>query len=531
MRKKSEKNVLLIVADQWRGDHLPSGWGGDIELPNLSRLAGEGALFSRHYCNASPCGPARMSILTGQYPMNHRVVQNGIPLRDGKTNLALELRKHGMLTGLVGYTSWIPDPHSNSPKDPRFSMFGANMPGFVPVRSFEEPEFEPYFGYLRQKGYDLPADPFEIWDGTVTEQGIQASPIRPEHSDTVWMTDAAIDFIHSRQDQPWSLFLGYWKPHPPLSAPEPYHRFADPMEMAAPFRASSKEEEAAGHPILTHMISRVEAGETLQGAEGLAADLSLSAIRNARAVYRGLMRELDDNIGRLMSCLEECGLKEDTLVIFTSDHGEMLGDHFQFGKESYFEGAFHVPMIVRDPRPSANATRGQVLQSFTEHVDIMPTILEYTGAPVPRQCDGHSLNALLSGQASKVRDQAFMEVDFRDLRTGSHQALGIDADYCGASIVRGERFKYVHFAAFEPLLFDLEADPHETRNCAGDPDKREEVIASMSVMLDWKIANADQTLTAVSSSKNGLVGWPNTKAPLNEDLGPETASFLSILHG
>ncbi|WP_417766684.1 sulfatase-like hydrolase/transferase [Stappia sp.] len=516
MPEKTKKNVLLIVADQWRGDHLPSGWGGDMELPNLSRLASEGTLLARHYCNASPCGPARMSMLTGQYPMNHRVVQNGVPLRDGKTNLALEFRKHGMLTGLVGYTSWIPDPHSHSPKDPRFSMYGANMPGFVPVRSFEEPEFEAYFGYLRTLGYVLPDNPFDIWSETVTERGIKPSPICADHSDTAWMTDAAVDFIRGRQDQPWSLFVGYWKPHPPLSAAPPYCSFADPAAMADPVRAGSKTHEAASHPVLAHLLSRTEASETLQGLKGLAADLPLEAIRNARAVYRGLMKEIDDNIGRLMSCLEDCDLLEDTLVVFTSDHGEMLGDHYQFGKESYFEGAFHVPFIIRDPRPSADALRGQVLNCFTEHVDIMPTALDFIGAPVPRQCDGRSLNGLLSGAVPKIRDHAFMEVDFRDLRSGWHESLGIDADYCGASVLRGERFKYVHFAAFEPILFDLEIDPDETRNCARDPDRREDVIASMSAMLNWKISSADRTLTTVCTSKGGLVGWPNERDPSRE---------------
>lgn len=507
------QNVLLIVVDQWRGDYLPVGCGGDIDLPNLAALAKEGVLFNQHYCNASPCGPARMSLLTGQYAMNHRVVQNGIPLRDGRTNLALELRKHGALSGLVGYTSWIPDPHSNSPDDPRFSMYGANMPGFVPVQSFEEPEFESYFAYLKSQGYDLPADPFQIWDNTVTADGIKPSPIASEHSDTRWMTDAAIDYVRGRGEEPWCLFLGYWKPHPPLSASAPYHQFSDPGSLKKPNRAATKEMEAASHPILSHLMDSVKAGEFLQGVEGLASDLPMAAVDNARAVYRGLMKELDDNIGRLLNYLEETGAKDDTLIIFTSDHGEMLGDHYLFGKESYYDPTFHVPMIVRDPRELANATRGKSLDMFTEHVDIMPTVLEYLGAPIPRQCDGMPLAQLLAGNTDGWREQAFMEVDFRDMRTDRHLKLGVEVDDCGAAILRGSRYKYVHFSGFDPILFDLEQDPGEFHNQAGNIDNRENLIASMSRMLDWRIAQADQTLTSVASSERGLLGWPNYRSP------------------
>ncbi|POF28314.1 sulfatase-like hydrolase/transferase [Roseibium marinum] len=508
-----KQNILLIVADQWRGDYLPADWGGDMDLPNLSRLARDGALFKRHYCNASPCGPARACLLTGQYMMNHRVVQNGVPLRDGKTNLALELQKFGMLSGLVGYTSWIPDPHSTAPSDPRFSMYGANMPGFTPVQSFEEPEFEAYFSFLRSKGYVLPENPFEIWNDTVTEIGIKPSPIAAEHSDTRWMTDAALDFITGRGTEPWCLFLGYWRPHPPISVSAPFHEFTDPKDLSKPNRLSTKAAEADRHPVLSHLIENVQAGDYLQGVDGPAADLSDDAIQNARAVYRGMMKEIDDNVGRLLDRLEREGVLDDTLIVFTSDHGEMLGDHYLFGKESYFEPTFHVPLIIRDPRKKADKTRGQLCDLFTEHVDIMPTVLDFLGAGIPRQCDGHSLLPLLEGELPAWRDNAFMEVDFRDLRHSRDRALGTSADECGAAIIRGERYKYVHFPAFDPILFDLVQDPDEFNNIAREPAAREDMICCMSSMLDWRISQADRTLTAVSSSTHGLLGWPNIQKP------------------
>ena len=280
----SRRNILLIVVDQWRSDHLPAGHGGTLDLPNLARLCATGTRFANHFCNASPCGPARMSMLTGQYAMNHRVVQNGIPLDGRKTNLALELRRAGYLPALVGYTSWIPDPRDTAPDDPRYRMFGAVMPGFMPVRSFEEPEFEAYFGYLRRLGYALPRAPFDIWNGAFDGGGIAPSPIDAAHTDTAWLTDGALDHLAGRGDEDWFLHLAYWWPHPPFTASSPYHAFVAPEDTAPPVRAPTPAEEAAVHPFLAHRLQTSVAGDYLQGVEGLSSAVSTDLVARVRAV-------------------------------------------------------------------------------------------------------------------------------------------------------------------------------------------------------------------------------------------------------
>ena len=368
--------------------------------------------------------------------------------------------------------------------------------------AFDEPEFEAYFAWLTSLGYSIPNHPFDLWNDLVNEDRIEPSPIHKDHSDTAWMTDAALRFIEGRGEEPWVLMLGLWRPHPPLVAPAPYHALYDPVDMPEAIPRSEKL-----HPIHDHMLGRVRAEDYLQGHAGLAKNLSQAAIRNARAVYRGLMREIDDHLARLFNALKRKGRWNDTLIIFTSDHGEMLGDHGLFGKESTFDCTFHVPLIIRDPRPEV--PRGRQEKRFTEHVDLLPTILTALGHPIPRQCDGRDLSALFcGGTVDDWRQNAFFEVDFRDLRGGAHRSLGIDDDGVSAAILRGEHWKYVHMPNFPPQFFDLESDREERVNLAGHPRYQAPLHDAMAQMLDWRIAQADRSLTAVSSSAEGLLGWP-----------------------
>jgi arylsulfatase A-like enzyme len=206
-----------------------------------------------------------------------------------------------------------------------------------------------------------------------------------------------------------------------------------------------------------------------------------------------------------MAFLEDSGLAERTLVIFTSDHGEELGDHWLLGKGGYFEGSYHIPLIVRDPRPGA-ARDGRV-RHFTENVDVMPTMLEAIGAPVPRQCDGASLAPFLAGQVPPAwRETAHWEFDFRD--DEAERALGLSPDQCALNVIRGERYKYVHFTSLPPLFFDLERDPGETTNLAADPAYAPLVLVHAQQLLSWRMNHDDRALTHVTLTEDGPVLRP-----------------------
>jgi arylsulfatase A-like enzyme len=226
-----------------------------------------------------------------------------------------------------------------------------------------------------------------------------------------------------------------------------------------------------------------------------------------------MINEVEDNLARLVDWLQASGQYDSTLIVITSDHGEQLGDHWMLGKESYFDESFHVPLIVRDPR--AGAGKGRRVDAFTESVDVMPTILEWIGVVVPRQCDGHSLRPWLNGGTpAGWRDAAHWEYDFRDLvGQTAERPLGLHSDECQLGVVRDASYKYVHFAALPPLFFDLEADPDQLVDRAGDPDYATLVLRYAQKMLSWRMANDERNLTHMHIGK-GVFEQPNARRPV-----------------
>ncbi len=491
-----DRNVLLIVVDQWRGDFMPPAARSWLKLPNIERLCARGTTFARHYSVTAPCGPARASLLTGMYAMNHRVVQNRIPMDDGIANLGTVLRRAGRFTAFVGYSDWMPDPRNTTAADPRFHGFGANLPGWAVQQSWMEPDEEAYFGYLRLHGYTLPTNPSDIW-----KPG--AEPIDPAHSDTAWATDGGLRFLLGRNGKPFVLHLGYLRPHPPFAAPAPFRAAA--ARIALPDAVDAPPHDAQ-HPFLAFLHASTPASDFIQGATGLVRDLPPQALAAARIDYLGLILELDHHIGRVLDHLERTGEIDRTLIVFTSDHGEALGDHGLLGKASHYDAAFHIPCVVCDP-DAAPAQRGRTVAQFTESVDLMPTVLSWLGIDVPSQCDGRSLLPFCHGAAPPSwRDAAHLELDFRDMIDETAQrALGIDAHHCGVAVLRDEAFKYAHFAALPPILHDLARDPHERANVAADPGYAAVAGDYARRLLSFRLAHANRTLTSYSGSPAGLI--------------------------
>lgn len=503
-----QKNVLLIVVDQWRGDTLGYLDHPSVRTPNLDALCADGVTFRNHYTQASPCGPARASLLTGLYMMNHRVVQNSIPMDSRHTNLAQEVRALGYQPALVGYTTSTPDPRTTPENDPRFTMLGSLMEGWHPVGAWE-PDKRPYFNWLRGKGFDVPKKPANVWLPKHGGPGPTSAPshIPCELSDTAWATDRAFHYLRHPDRSPWFLHLGYYRPHPPFIAPEPYNTYYDPADMPEPVRAPTAEQEGAQHPLLDRYIGRLRQAEFFQGGEGLSSEMSVDDVKVMRAAYYGLISEVDEHVGRVVNFLKETGQYENTLIVFTCDHGEMLGDHHMLGKMGFFDESFHIPMIVRDPSPNADSTRGTIVDKFTETIDTMPTILEWLGAEVPRACDGKSLIPFLHGETPENwRTEVHFEYDFRThYRAADRRVMDLHVDQCSLAVIRDEKYKYVHFDALPALFYDLTDDPHQFQNRANDPAYAAKVLEYAQKMLSWRLRFADRTLTAYTSTPKGLV--------------------------
>jgi arylsulfatase A-like enzyme len=241
--------------------------------------------------------------------------------------------------------------------------------------------------------------------------------------------------------------------------------------------------------------------------------------RQLRATYYGAQREVDDQLARLFSYLAETGLVRDTLVVVTSDHGEQGGDHWLLEKLGYWDESYHVPLIVRDPRPAADGGRGAVVGEFTESVDVLPTVCQWMGVDVPRQADGCSLAPFLSGEGPppRWRAAAHFEWHFSDPRHRlAEEHLGLPAAHCALLVERSRTAKYVQFAAdpavLPPLLFDLVADPSQVEDRAKDPGWAEEGWRAAQSLLAWRLRHDERTLSGQLLTRDkGLVsaddGW------------------------
>lgn len=494
------KKVLFLAGDQWRAEALGSMGHPLVETPRLDRLAAEGTLFRRHFTQASPCGPARACLLTGTYLMTNRAVRNGTPLDRRFTNLALEARKAGLTPYLFGYTDTAADPRGRPAADPELQGYEGVLPGMEVGCRLDE-DLRPWRAQLEARGYGpLPADHLALFEPADGRPGGPAF-YRAEDSLTAFLADRVIDCLRANADRGWLIYVSFWHPHPPLRAPEPWHRRYAPADSPPPAAAP----DPALHPFQAYCLGKDQRPDYYLGQAVAGRPLDAALVAQIRASYYGLIGETDHHIGRLLDVLEETGQTEDTLVVSTVDHGELLGDHGLLGKESFLDPAFHIPLILRvpgEPRP------GGRVEAFTEAVDLLPTVLDWLGRPLPGQCDGRSLLPLTRGPApADWRQAAFWEFDFREPVTGAAEAaLGLPSEACNLAVLRGARFKYVHFAGLPPLLFDLAEDPFETRDLAGAPAQRERRLAMAEALLAHRQRHAEQGLARLMVGESGVSG-------------------------
>ena len=513
MPAAESRKVLFISADQWRGECLSALGHPTVRTPHLDRLAQEGVAFRRHYAQCAPCGPSRTSMLTGLYMMNHRSVKNGTPLDDRLTNIAREVRKAGYDPTHFGYTDTSPDPRRYPPEDPALTTYEGVLPGMTVGLQLPD-HMAAWIADLKAKGYDFQGRhdvyrPVAGYPGAEGRGHSFAPPIfTAADSETGFMADEILKWLSVRRAQDWFLHGVFLRPHPPVIAPEPYNALYDPAAVPLPRCAATPALEGAQHPYLAFALNNQrEIGLYTEHHPAVLQDIDERELRQLRATYYGMISQVDDQIGRLLAHLEATGEDRHTLVIFTCDHGEMLGDHFMWGKEGYFDQAYHIPLIIRDPRRAADGGRGKVVGEFTEAIDLMPTILEWLGLDVPAQCDGDSLLPFLAGESpAGWRQEAHWEYDFRDpVQRRSEKALGLADEQCGIAVLRGPRYKYVHFTALPPLLFDLETDPDELVNRAEDPAYQKIRLDYANKMLSWRMTHADRTLASRFITERGVI--------------------------
>jgi arylsulfatase A-like enzyme len=490
-------NVLFVVFDQMRADCLSGALGDTVALPNLRAFMDDSVAFTNHVSVTSPCGPARASLLTGQYAMNHRSVRNGTPLPIDKPNLATELRRGGITPILYGYTDTAADPRHYAADDPILTSYEQVMNGFLEALELRFDDSRTWRGHLETHGYDVPA-------GNDLYIPVGDSPNAPalysaDHSDTAFLTDRMLEDLPTRGDG-WCAHVTFIRPHPPFVAPAPFNSLVDPAAMPAP-AGGDNAAFAAAHPFNAQAMTYRQARDMVCGFPDLAPSPQTTAM--LRAVYMGLVAELDHHFGRIINHLKSRGQYEDTLIVVTSDHGEMLGDHGCWGKMNYLDAAFRVPLMIRVP--GSDPAR---VSHPTESVDVMPTILDWLGQDSPDSVDGHSLLPLARGElAQGWRDYSVSELDFGDpvTPTVAQRELGLSSQECGVAILRTESHSLVHFnGGLAPLLFDYEGEG-EARNIAGDSGADAIRLVMLERLLTHRMRHAEGRFSRTMITSEGAV--------------------------
>jgi arylsulfatase A-like enzyme len=510
------RNVLFIMCDQLRWDYLSCYGHPTLDTPHIDALARAGVRFDAAYVQSAVCVPSRMSYYTGRYVTSHGSTWNYVPLSVVQRTLGDYLNDAGLEAVLAGKTHVIPDRlglerFGVAADSPRGQMYLHG--GFLELDRYDghaSPGDESgYARYLRDLGYYSEDPWFDFAIGAIDENGEfangwllrnahLAARVDRKHSETAYMTDCALDFIRGKGDEPWVLHLSYIKPHWPLMAPAPYNAMYRTAETGPIIPVDA--ETAPPHPVL-HAYRSAHEDCLSYAREDVA--------RHVRPTYMGLVKEVDDHIGRLTAELKRLGRLEDTLIIFCSDHGDHLGDHGLGEKELFYEQAVRVPLIVVDPRAAADHTRGSVEKRFVEAVDVLPTILQGLGLPQPDHLlEGRSLLPLLHGKEPESwRDCVFSELDyaFRDARL----ALRRRPDECYAWMVRTSRWKYVHYQGLRPQLFDMAEDPDEVHDRGSDPSLHHVRAELKDRLSDWLMTRKRRITLDNATVERTTEGWKN----------------------
>ncbi|MCT4685218.1 MAG: sulfatase-like hydrolase/transferase [Roseicyclus sp.] len=445
-------NILLITADQWRGDSLGLMGHPCVRTPALDALATEAMVFANHFAPCAPCSPARASLYTGLYQMNHRVVANGTPLDARFDNIALAARRAGYRPTLFGYTDTTLDPRGRDPNDPELHSYEEVLPGFTCRQPLREDD-RTWITWLRQRGHSetLLADPHAV--PPAPDGGVSLAPpgYGPEETQTAFLVEKLLDW-HAEQEagQPWFAHVSFLRPHPPFVVPEPFASMFSPADVPAPIPLA-----ADPHPLVRLTRDRALASNFQPGLAGTIAQLSPDDIRRIRALYYGMIAEVDAQLGRLFEALKARGDWDETLVIFTSDHGEMLGDHGLLGKGGFYSEGQHIPLMIRFPGGAA----GQV-EGYTSAADVFPTLLDLWGIAPGHAPDGETLMPALTGTGDVGRDWALWEFDFRQSPPAEmREERGFEPRNCHLTVLRQGKAQYIHSPAFPPVVLDLAQDP------------------------------------------------------------------------
>jgi len=456
----SRPNILWICTDQQRYDTIGALGNPHIRTPNLDRLVAEGVAFTNAYCQSPICTPSRASFLAGRYPSAARVNRNGaatpptdVPLVTrlladagydcglaGKFHLSAA---HGRVEARPddGYRvfEWSHGPHHAPDRAPGANAYRVWLAG-------QGVEWEATYGTDAPEGWSVAHLPPEDLVARYHQSVLYGPGMPARWHQTAWCAERAIAFLSEGRDGPWLFSLNAFAPHPPIDPPPDYLARVDPASVPPPrFRPSDLDQQRALAAVDFQTRPRPPAAYDA---------------RRMVAAYYAQIEHIDAEVGQILDALERSGQREDTLVIFMSDHGEMLGDHgLRLKGCRFYEGLVRVPLIVAWPGRFRAGLRSDAL---VELLDLAPTLLAAAGLPVPPQMQGRSLLPLLTGEAAPDRHRPFVRSEY-------HDALDLPGG-SRATMLRDERHKLVVYHGHGlGELYDLRDDPDEFSNLWDEP--------------------------------------------------------------
>ena len=453
-------NILLITADQARSDAFGCNGNSFVRTPHLDALAARGVTFTSAFTPAPACVPARAAITTGNYAHTCTGLKsNGGRIRDDQVKIAEHFQRAGYGTLAVGKLHYTP---YSPPGQPRL------LHGFQKAELFEEGRIlhqfaprqdvrglEDYHDFLQDSGWGGYERAHAIGNNDVHAG---PSPLPPELHEEAWVADRTVamlrEHLAAQPGHPFFMWSSFSKPHAPYDPPQPFDRLYDPRSLPGPIGSVD---------LLRDRDPWLRSWPVAYGWNLM----SPQAVRYARALYFGLVTFQDEMIGRILACLRAAGQLDNTLILYTADHGDLLGDFGCFFKANMFQGSVGVPFICAGPGVLARRT---ALPHLCGLQDILPTLADLTACPLDRDVQGVSLKPVLTRPLhGNVRD--FYVSEYSDSPSQRY-------------MVRSPRWKYVyHELGGVEELYDAVEDPQELRNLA--QDKPAVVAEWRTVLTDW----------------------------------------------
>jgi arylsulfatase len=478
-----QPNVLIVTCDQLRRDAIGMYNNRVIKTPNIDSLANESVVFDNHFTQHPVCMPSRWSIFTGRYPRHHGVTDNGVKFKEDEETLARQFKKNGYHTGAFGKMHFSPALLNKEEEDEQWPKDGF---GFVIRHLTDDSKRGEYLNYLKnidEESYEyvlkqgeekVKEDLMSAADRTFSDAPqIKENKLDPDLHQTAWISNKVIDFMDEAKskNKPFFGWCSYVDPHHPFDPPEPYASMYDPAEIAPPIPACT-DDPAAPRNVLDMHFGYSPGNEKYDlstvGKEGWKA---------VRAKYYGMVSLIDHNLGRIIEALKERDMYENTVIIFTSDHGELLGDHgLLFKGPFHYDGLIRVPLLIRYGDKVCGGAR---IKQITQHIDILPTLLSFCGIPLPRGVQGKPLQSLLSGDDVPLYEYALTEHRCYDWGTN-------------IKTLRNSRWRLSYYGNPDiGELYDLYSDPTEMCNLWYNEEYADVKSELVNKLLDRLIETED----------------------------------------